>query len=281
VTGRSGRCIVALLLAVAGLAGCAGGAPANAARDAWLGVYRGSFGTAHTDDPADDINYQPCDPAAERCLGGAEPLVDVLLELRRDADGRMGLAFFRSAEDRERNRPLDLLGPGCGTTIAPLAGWSRDRRTGHDLATFPLAAGNRLCLNKLRPTSGHELRVTVSVDAETGEAVAQVIADREVRSANYLYTIEDGKRRRVRIDLDNTLDTATDTRYRVCIEDDLGDFTRCVMTDRELKRFVLPVPLPDGAALSYTWWYELTPRLKRTRGLYELEQYVGRFVRQQ
>ena len=52
-----------------------------------------------------------------------------------------------------------------------------------------------------------------------------------------------------------------------------------MLTDREAKRFVLPIPLPGGAALSYTWWEELTPRLRRTQGLYEVEQYSARFVR--
>jgi hypothetical protein len=51
-----------------------------------------------------------------------------------------------------------------------------------------------------------------------------------------------------------------------------------VMTDKELKNFFLPVPVPGGVAASYTWWYDLTPNLKRTRGLYELEQYLGRFT---
>jgi hypothetical protein len=282
------RLASALLVGCAGLAGCSGlagpgreGSAAQSPRvpDGFLGVYQGSFGSAHTDDPADDLNYIPCEPANERCLGGDEPLVDVLLELRRDPDGRVRIGFFRSAAARAQRNELDLLGRGCLTVIGPLAGWTGDQAVGGGVAVFPLEAGNRLCLNKLRPTSTHELRVRFGTDPDSGESVAHVLIDREVTSANYLYVEEGGKQRRVRIDLANTLETATDTRYRVCIEDDLGEYERCVMTDRELRRFVVPVPLPDGAALSYTWWYELTPKLRRTQGLYELEQHSGRFVR--
>jgi hypothetical protein len=197
--------------------------------DGILGIYQGSFGSAHTDDPADDLNFIPCEPANERCLGGDEPLVDVLLELRRDPDGRVRIAFFRSAATRAQRNELDLLGRGCLTVIGPLAGWTGDQAAGGGVAVFPLAAGNRLCLNKLRPTSNHELRVQFGTDPDSGESVAQVLIDREVRSANYLYVEEGEKRRRVRIDLANTLETATDTRYRVCIEDDLGEYERCVI----------------------------------------------------
>ena len=64
----------------------------------------------------------------------------------------------------------------------------------------------------------------------------------------------------------------------MCIEDDAGDFGRCVVTDKELKQFGFPLPVPGGVAVSYTWWYELFPNLKRTRDLYELEQYTARFL---
>jgi hypothetical protein len=269
---------------LAALTGCTTAADRPAQRAdsdaAFLGVYRGSFATAQTEDPTDDLNYRPCDPASERCLGGDEPLVDVLLTVRRDAAGSVRLAFYRTRADLERGDALDLLGRGCGTTLGALVTSGRDAGTGARAGRVPLAARNRLCLNRLRPTATHELRVEFGTDAATGVAFVDLLLDRDVRSANYLFVEEEGKRRRVRIDLDNTLDTATDTRYRVCIEDDLGDFSRCVMTDRELRRFVLPVPLPDGAALSYTWWYDLVPNLKRTSGLQEVERYSGRFVRE-
>lgn len=268
---------------LAALAGCAAATDRLASRAdadaAILGVYRGSFATAHTEDPTDDLNYRQCDPAVERCLGGDQPLVDVLLDVRRDATGSVRLAFYRTPADLERGDALDLLGRGCGTTLGALVTGTSDAATGRLVGQVPLAARNRLCLNRLRPTATHELRAEFARDAATGVAYVDLLIDRDVRSANYLFVEEQGKRRRVRIDLDNTLDTATDARYRVCIEDDLGDFSRCVMTDRELRRFVLPVPVPGGAALSYTWWYELVPRLKRTSGLQEVERYSGRFVR--
>lgn len=269
---------------LAALTGCAAATDRPALRTdpdaAILGVYRGSFATAQTEDPTDDLNYRQCDPAAERCLGGDEPLVDVLLEVRRDPSGSVRLAFYRTPADLERGAALDLLGRGCGTTLGALVISARDSATGTKVGRVPLAARNRLCLNRLRPTAAHELRAEFATDSVTGAASVDLLIDRDVRSANYLFVEEDGKRRRVRIDLDNTLDTATDTRYRVCIEDEVGDFSRCVMTDRELRRFVLPVPVPGGAALSYTWWYELVPKLKRTSGLQEVERYSGRFVRE-
>jgi len=268
---------------LAALTGCTAATDRPALRAdadaAILGVYRGSFATAQTEDPTDDLNYRQCDPAAERCLGGDEPLVDVLLDVRRDATGSVRLAFYRSPADLERGAALDLLGRGCGTTLGALVIGAGDSATGTQVGRVALGARNRLCLNRLRPTATHELRVEFATDSVTGAAYVDLLIDRDVRSANYLFVEEEGRRRRVRIDLDNTLDTATDTRYRACIEDDLGEFSRCVMTDRELRRFVLPVPVPGGAALSYTWWYELVPKLKRTSGLQEVERYSGRFVR--
>lgn len=245
----------------------------------FLGVYQGTFGGARTDDPGDDINYNPCDAGRERCLGGDQPLVDVVLELRRDEDGAIRLGFYRSLEAHARGDQIDLLGRGCATTIGPMAGLSSNGDNGRRYAAFPLTAGNRLCLNKLRPTSAHVIRLELGIEPDTGARFLQVLIDKDVTTANYLYVTEEGKQRRVRIDLDNTLTSGAARRYRVCIEDDLGDYSRCVLTDREAKRFVLPVPLPGGAALSYTWWEELTPKLRRTQGLYEVEQYSARFQR--
>ena len=107
----------------------------------------------------------------------------------------------------------------------------------------------------------------------------EVAIDRAVTSQNYLYVKEDGVDRRVRMDLDNTQGKGRRAQYRICIEDDYGEFGRCVVTDKELKQFALPMPVPGGAAVNYTWWYDLFPNLKRTRGLYELEQYTARFFK--
>lgn len=278
------RTRAAVVLLVCALAGCAGPGvttphPYKEA-DAFLGVYLGSFGSANTADPADDLNYVPCDPARERCLGGAEPLLDVLLELRRDPeDGAVRLAFYRSADDRARAVELDLLGPGCGSRIEPMSNLLRDPESGNRIAVFPLNAEQRLCLHKLRPTSAHEIHVELGADVAAATPFAQVLIDKALKSTNYLYVVEDGVERRVRIDLDNTVDAGVDVRYRVCIQDELGEYDRCVLTDKDMKRIVLPLPLPGGAAVAMVWWYDLTPDLQRTRGLYELEQYSGRFLR--
>jgi hypothetical protein len=261
------------------LAGCAGPAAApvqHAAMEPYLGLYRGSFDSALTEDPQDDLNHNPCETVAgESCHAHHEPLADILLELRRTPDGAVTLAFYRTREALAAGRHLDLLGASCGTRLGPLAAIEQNESDaeGHT-AVFSLTADNRLCLGKLRPTSRHWVRV----ELHAGPArAARVVIDRNVRDANYLYVVEDGIRRRVRIDLDNTIRQDAVTRYRVCIEDDLGEYDRCVLTDRQFRSFALPVPVPGGAAVNYTWWQELRPRLRRTQGQYRVEQYHGRF----
>jgi hypothetical protein len=233
-----------------------------------------------TEDPDDDLNINPCDPSESDCLTHHAPLADVLLELRPAGDGALRAQFFRTRDDHDSGRPLDLLGEGCGTRLGPVTDLTRQH--GADgprwTATVPLDARNRLCLGRLRPTSDHELQLAW-YDADGAEPSLEVRIDRRVTDANHLYVDEDGVRRRVRVDLDTTLKQANNPRYRVCIEDDFGEYGRCVMTDREFRRVLLPVPLPGGAAVSYTWWHQLTPRLRSTRGLYHLEQYRGNFVR--
>jgi hypothetical protein len=255
----------------------------------FLGVYVGSFDSAQSEDPADDLNYNPCEPAAdERCLTHHAPLADILLELHRQPGGEVLLTFFRSRDDRDAGRELDLLGRGCDTRLGSLesvdlVGREKARAStaaegsAYVLASFPLHAANRLCLGKLRPTSRHHLRLELHPATATGAARVRVVIDKNVRDTNYLYVVEDGVRRRVRIDLDNQLEDDDGERYRVCIEDDLGEYGRCVLTDREFRSFALPVPVPGGVAVSYTWWQELRPRLRRTQGLYVVERYVGRF----
>jgi hypothetical protein len=273
------------------LAGCAGiGMPGegdNHRLDPFTGVYRGTFDSALTEDPADDLNFNPCDPAMSDCRTHHAPLADVLLEVDRTSAGALRVRFFRSEADRAQGRPLDLLGDGCGTRLGPVAGPRRvhDADGRRWTATVPLTVQNRVCLGRLRPTSEHELQLAWYEDHVRGQASADaerpslvVLIDRRVSDANHLYVEEDGVRRRVRIDLANTLEQGGNARYRACIEDELGEFGRCVMTDREFRQVLLPVPLPGGAAVSYTWWHQLTPRLRSTRGLYHLEQYRGHFT---
>jgi hypothetical protein len=248
--------------------------------DPHLGVYHGSFDSALSDDPADDLNHNPCNPAGDLpCLTHHEPLADILLELRRQPDGNVSLAFFRDRNGLDAGRSLDLLGAGCGTRLGPLKSLEQvgDGPHRHLVASFPLTVENRLCLGKLRPISQHRVRLELAEVPEQHVPRIRVVIDRNVRDANYLYVTEDGIRRRVKIDLDNTVQE--DHRYRVCIEDDLGEYQRCVLTDREFRSFALPVPLPGGMGVNYTWWQELRPRLQRTQGRYAVEQYIGRFER--
>lgn len=287
------------------MAGCSvvpgTGAEPNPELTPFLGVYRGSFESALTEDPGDDLNHNPCTPGGDDdCLTHRQPLADVLLELQHSPQG-VRLAFYANEADRAAGRELDLLGRGCGTrlgvmeSVQPAAGASPSAAVGtgagsvsraataaadphlHHVAVFPLTADNRLCLGKLRPVSRHHVRLELHPQHDEAHRFVRVVIDRNVRDDNYLYVMEDGVQRRVKIDLDNTLHADHMDRYRVCIEDDLGEYDRCVLTDRRFRSFVLPVPVPGGVAVGSAWWQELRPRLRRTEGRWIAERYVGRF----
>lgn len=245
----------------------------------YLGLYQGSFASALTEDPDDDLNFNPCNPATRDCSLHQDPHIDILLSLQLDGKGRLDAGFYRSELQLGSGSQLDLLGRGCRSRVGRLEKLTPGKR-GEAVrwtARFDLSVENRACLGKLRPTSSHFLLIQGLEDPETGARQVVVTIDKSVASQNYLYVKEDGRERRVRMDLDNTQGSGRRARYRVCIEDDLGDFSRCVVTDKELKNFALPLPVPGGAAVNYTWWYDLFPNLKRTRGLYEVTQYTARF----
>ncbi len=247
----------------------------------YLGLYEGSFTSALSEDPDDDLNFNPCNPASRDCSIHQDPHIDILLSLTLDGKNKLTAGFFRSETQVRANRPLDLLGRGCGSSVGRLEKLSQGER-GEAVrwtARFELNVESRACLGKLRPTSNHFLLVHGVEDPESGTRHVLVTIDKSVSSQNYLYVKEDGKERRVRMDLDNTQGTGRRAQYRVCIEDDYGDFGRCVVTDKKLKSFALPMPVPGGAAVNYTWWYDLFPNLKRTQGLYEVTQYTARFER--
>lgn len=257
------------------LAGCAGsgGSRSDDGPNAFTGDYEGSFATALSPQRDDDLNS--CPPQQSDCPEADNPLVDIILRLS-NPDGELRANFYRSPAD---SAPLDLLGRGCGTQIGKLEALRRDDTLPDQryTARFALNIDNRLCAGRLRPTSSHYMLVRLFEDAQ-GSRSAEVVIDKSVTSSNYMYVKEDGVERRVRMDINNVPDNARRGGYRVCIEDEMGEFSRCVLTDKELKNFFLPVPVPGGVAANYTWWYDLSPNLKRTRGLYELEQYLGRFT---
>lgn len=258
-----------------------GQAQGRADLEPYLGLYEGSFASALTEDPDDDLNFNPCNPATRDCTIHQDPLIDILLSLELDEKNRLQADFYRSDTQVRSGRSLDLLGRGCGTTVGVLEKLTQGKSAEpvQWTARFNLKVENRACLGKLRPTSEHFLLVRAVLDPERGDRYVEVAIDRAVVSENYLFVKEDGKERRVRIDLDNTQGSGRRAQYRVCIEDDLGEFGRCVVTDKALKSFGFPLPVPGGVAVNYTWWYELFPNLKRTRGLYTLEQYTARFER--
>ena len=245
----------------------------------FLGLYEGSFASALTEDPDDDLNFNPCNPASRDCSIHQDPHIDILLNLTLDSKKKLVAGFYRSETQVRSGRQLDLLGRGCRSQVGRLEKLSQGKR-GEAIrwtARFELKVESRACLGKLRPTSTHFLLVHGVEDPEAGGQHVLVTIDKSVSSQNYLYVKEDGKERRVRMDLDNTQGKGRRAQYRVCIEDDAGDFNQCVVTDKELKSFAVPMPVPGGAAVNYTWWYDLFPNLKRTQGLYEVTQYTARF----
>ena len=276
------RSVAALILAV--LAGLWSGllpqaAHARADLEPFLGLWEGSFVSALSEDPDDDLNFNPCNPASRDCSLHQDPHIDILLSLSLDSRKKLVAGFYRSETQVRSGRQLDLLGRGCRSQVGGLEKLSQGKR-GEAIrwtARFELKVESRACLGKLRPTSSHFLLVHGVEDPESGKQHLLVTIDKSVSSQNYLYVKEDGKERRVRMDLDNTQGKGRRAQYRVCIEDDFGEFTNCVVTDKELKSFALPMPVPGGAAVNYTWWYDLFPNLKRTQGLYEVTQYTATF----
>ena len=274
--------LVLLLGILMGCAGRGGSFPASSTYEPFVGTYRGSFASALTEDPSDDLNYSSCNPAVADCKVHDDPLVDILLQLSVADNGGLAVAFFRSPSDLAAGSPLDLLGRGCITRLG--AAESFDIRRGPTgslwTARIPLTVENRLCLGKLRPTSGHAIELAYHVGPADGDPYIEVVIDKAVVSENYMYVKENGVQKRVRLNLAGKVGEGSQARYQVCIENDLGEFDRCVLTDKKLKQVFLPVPLPGGVAANYTWWHDLNPNLKRTRGLYSLEQYTGRFDRE-
>lgn len=264
-------CILLILAGCAAPGGPSGGAPL----DGLLGTYRGSFDSALTETREDDLNFSPCETDDASCLGRYQPLADIVLTVERDRQGALAIAFYQDPSAHRAGKPLDLLGAGCSTRLGPAS--TPVRHDDHWEFRVPLDVANRLCLGRLRPTSEHHLTVRLFPPADAAPARAEVVIDKSLSDANYLYVKEDGVERRVRIDTENTVREGQQAQYRVCIEDDLGEFDRCVLTDREFRSIGLPLPVPGGVALSYTWWYDLSPDLRATHGRYRLEQYVGRF----
>ena len=168
------------------LGGCAGsgtgGIPGGV--DLFLGSYQGSFSTALSPQPEDDLNFEACAAKAEGCEEPYNPLVDIVLRLSRDARGELAAGFYRNTDS---SMPLDLLGRGCGTRIDALERLTRnttqvDQRY---TARFTLRVDNRLCAGRLRPTSSHFVLLDLYESREHGRRI-EVRIDKAVVDKNYL-----------------------------------------------------------------------------------------------
>ena len=86
----------------------------------YLGLYQGSFASALTEDPEDDLNFNPCNPATRDCSLHQDPHIDILLSLVLDGKGRLDAGFYRSELQLGSGRELDLLGRGCRSRVGRL-----------------------------------------------------------------------------------------------------------------------------------------------------------------
>ncbi len=156
-----------------------------------LGLYRGYFATALTPDPSDDLNYNSCDDRVADCTRHKTPLVDILLRLSENDEGRLQATFFRNLADLQAGVPLDLLGRGCGRRVWSLEEFQAGR---NDLkrwtARFALNVRTRTCLGKLRPTSSHFLVVEMIRGSDSFGPTIDVLIDKRVVDKNYLYIKE-------------------------------------------------------------------------------------------
>lgn len=271
-----------------------------------LGPYYGGFDTALTPDPGDDLNPNECPAgeAGEHCRDlHANPLSHLLLNLELGEDDQLTLAFYRSPEDLEANRPM-YLSKGCLTTVGPASDY-RVRKIDEDLdetqvlatASFPLQFGRQIlaCTDSARFASGSkpQLDLALQVNPVTGASAVSLTLERSRRDGNYLYVKQDGEKIPVKLDLRYVGEDRLEAR-RLCAEDDEtllenkdGYEGVCVMTGRDKWSVVLPVSV-FGPGVTAFWGSTRSPHWRRTtdepdvvtyhRGIFmpvELEEEMG------
>lgn len=253
----------------------------------FTGLYQGSFRSAvETPWPDDDLNLNPCVPGRQDCDVHQAPLADIFIALSVDEERRPSLRFYYTREDVDAGRPLDLLGLGCGSEVREVLEFTKantgeastvDRRW---RLTFRLHTGQ--CRIGSSQSRERELDLILG-EASGGEPVALVEIFRGLIDANYLYTMEDGQRRRVRIMSPNVHGGGRgfEGKY-VCVEDAIGEYPqdRCTHVIRTREGFVVPLPTGDGGfSVLFGANTKYSIDLKRTAGEYEAEHFTARFER--
>jgi hypothetical protein len=252
----------------------------------WLGLYQGSFRSAvETPWPDDDLNLNPCIIGRQDCDVHQAPLANIFIRLSLDAERRPSVRFYYTRADLDQERPLDLLGIGCDSEVREaLEFGAANTGPASDVArrwrvTFRLYTGQ--CRIGSSQSQERELDLILAEDEAAGGPVALVEIFRGLRDANFLYTMEDGERRRVRIMSPNVQGTGRgfEGKY-VCVEDAMGEYpqSRCTHVIRTREGFAVPLPTGEGGvSVLFGANTRYSIDLKRTTGEYESEHYTARF----
>lgn len=273
--------MVAMVAMLAIITGCRDNEDSVAA---WLGPYYGGFDTAMTADPDDDLNASECKPGEDRELcrqSHGNPLSHLLMKLDRNPAGELTIAFYRTREDYEADRPM-YLSQGCRTRLGP----AKDLRL-HAIddtldetqvlatASFPLEFGNPMlaCTHSARLGGGSDpaMAFSLQVNPVSGVRAISISLEKSRRDGNYLYVKKDGEKVPVKLDL-RYVGTDADEARRLCtadgettIENKDGVEGLCVMTGRKDWRIVLPLS-PYGPGITAFWGSTRSPVWYRTSG---------------
>ena len=139
--------------------------------ESFLGDFLGSFNTAETPSPYDDLNHNPCGgPDNPPCRDQhnnptphLSPLANVIFRVSRNSDGKIQASIFQTTEQYRNNTPIDLIGQNCDSSIGDLAEYdftSKDGKVTVANLSFPIQPGK--CGNRLGYSLGSnfELKIT-------------------------------------------------------------------------------------------------------------------------
>lgn len=252
----------------------------------FVGTYQGSFRSAvETPWPDDDLNLNPCVQGRDDCSVHRAPLKDIFVTFRL-ADRVPALSFHYTRADADAGRAMDLLGLGCKSRVAeardlekadPVAGGAVERQW---RLTFRLEAGR--CPVGTSLGNDHELNLYLGRDGSSGEPRLEVEILRGTTDRNYLYTVEDGQRRRVKVMRpgNNERGEGYAGDY-VCVEDAMGEFPpeRCTTVEKTKTGFVLPFPVSgDGVGVVFGTNRKTSLKLERTQGAVEADYFSAQFA---
>ena len=167
----------------------------------FLGDFLGSFDTAKTPSPYDDLNHNPCggpdDPPCRDEQNNptphVNPLANVIFRVFRNSDGTIQASIFQTTEQYRNNTPVDLIGDNCGSSIGTLTEYdftSQDGRVAVADLSFPIHAGR--CGDRLGYSLGSdfELKITRKPGEEKASQL-EVRLYRGTKSQNRMFVKRD------------------------------------------------------------------------------------------